>query len=320
MIKLLPWFFTLALLSSCAGNGGSVRPEPTQTLQPYLRRTMTPTVRELPPTLSTSPPLGPTPTPLVHVIQSGETLLWVAIRYGVELDDLLLANPGIDPELMSIGTELIIPSKGGQPVESLLPTPTPVALELSPVRCFATLSGGIWCITTISNPTQEDVEGVTSLVTLYDAEGTIIDRQVAYSPLNRVSSEQWIPVAVYFSTPPPTQITAVGRLLSAVPVSEADARYLDVDVVIDSSEADMGGLSWRSRGEIELAPQEAISPANVRLLLVALDASGEVVGFRVWEGKTTLDAGETLPFDVTVFSLDGPIIRVDLRAEALPSR
>jgi len=44
-----------------------------------------------------------------HLVQSGETLTAIAKKYGVKLDDLLRANPGLDPRKMRAGRTLSIP-------------------------------------------------------------------------------------------------------------------------------------------------------------------------------------------------------------------
>jgi len=44
-----------------------------------------------------------------HVIKQGETLISVARKYGVKLDALLKANPGVDPKRLAVGKSLNIP-------------------------------------------------------------------------------------------------------------------------------------------------------------------------------------------------------------------
>ena len=44
-----------------------------------------------------------------HVVQAGETPMAIARKYGVKLDDLLRANPGLDPKRMRAGKTLNLP-------------------------------------------------------------------------------------------------------------------------------------------------------------------------------------------------------------------
>ena len=159
------------LLTACQGAQSPETATPTSTLRPYLQRTTTPTLAIRPASLSTAPPLGPTATPWVHVVQSGDTLLGIAARYGVDYEDLLIANPGIDPRLLSIGTEILIPGSGGEPITALLPTPTPLPLNLSVVRYYRTISESMWCLTEVRNSSSEAVEGISVLLRLIDPEG-----------------------------------------------------------------------------------------------------------------------------------------------------
>lgn len=53
-------------------------------------------------------PSGP-----VYVIQSGDTLYAIALRFGVTVDDLIRANTLVDPNILSAGTELVIPGLEG---------------------------------------------------------------------------------------------------------------------------------------------------------------------------------------------------------------
>lgn len=74
---------------------------------------------------------SPTPTPLIHVVKSGETLLLIAAQYDVALRDLMQAN-GLDEEAarrLRVGQELIIPRAvdGGRAV-------TTEATKVAPTR------------------------------------------------------------------------------------------------------------------------------------------------------------------------------------------
>jgi LysM repeat protein len=44
-----------------------------------------------------------------HVVKPGETPVAIAKQYGIKLDDLLRANPGLDPKRMRSGKTLNIP-------------------------------------------------------------------------------------------------------------------------------------------------------------------------------------------------------------------
>jgi LysM repeat protein len=64
------------------------------------------------PTDATPPPTPtPTPTPVVYIVQSGDTLLGIAIQFDMDVDTLAARN-GIEvPEHLQTGQKLIIPIK-----------------------------------------------------------------------------------------------------------------------------------------------------------------------------------------------------------------
>ncbi len=49
----------------------------------------------------------------VYIVQSGDTLSYIASRFNVSLNDLLAANPTIDPNLLSQGQQVVIPGLEG---------------------------------------------------------------------------------------------------------------------------------------------------------------------------------------------------------------
>lgn len=59
---------------------------------------------------STVTPVPPTATPVVYSVQSGDTLGAIADRFGVAVDDILAVNSIANPDSLSIGDELVIPS------------------------------------------------------------------------------------------------------------------------------------------------------------------------------------------------------------------
>ncbi|GAP62020.1 hypothetical protein ARMA_0443 [Ardenticatena maritima] len=86
---------------------------PTPTMTPTETPSATPTA--LPPTATPTPTPTPTvaatPTPFVYVVQQGDTLLGIAQRFGVTVEDLRLANR-LTSDILRIGQELIIPREG----------------------------------------------------------------------------------------------------------------------------------------------------------------------------------------------------------------
>jgi LysM repeat protein len=314
-IGLLGLIFLL-LIVACSGEQVAFTPQPTQTLQPYRTLTPIPTLDKTPPIMPSLPPLGPSPTPLVHIVKSGETLLGIASRYAVELEQLLLANPGIDPRFLSIGQEVIIPGPEGEPIGALLPTPTPLPLGVSVVRCFPTPSDSLWCLVTVRNETSPALEGVTVLVTLFDESGEALVHEPAYGPLNLLPEGGLMPLAVFFQDPPVEWIVASANLLSAVQAKEIETRYSDLEINQILNESSPDGHRWQVQGEVGLPITVSFPAARIKILLMAFDEDEEIVGFSLWEPEVEVVPGDLQSFDLVVFSL-GPVIHhVEIMAEA----
>src|SRR5689334_3775333 len=49
----------------------------------------------------------------VYVVQSGDTLSLIASRFNVTLNDLLAANPALDPNVLAEGQQVVIPGLEG---------------------------------------------------------------------------------------------------------------------------------------------------------------------------------------------------------------
>jgi LysM repeat protein len=69
----------------------------------------------------------------VYTVKSGDTLAGIAAQFGVSLDDLRAANPGLDPAQLSVGDVVRLP----EGVEAQAPTATPEANEATPTEAPA---------------------------------------------------------------------------------------------------------------------------------------------------------------------------------------
>jgi murein DD-endopeptidase MepM/ murein hydrolase activator NlpD len=49
----------------------------------------------------------------VYIVQSGDTLSFIAARFNVTIDDLVAANPSLDPNILADGQEIVIPGLEG---------------------------------------------------------------------------------------------------------------------------------------------------------------------------------------------------------------
>jgi len=95
--------------------------EETPVVKTPPRPTPTPTTPPPTPVPATPAPTMPAPTStpptgqVTHVVQRGENLFRIALRYGTTVEAIASANGIANPALIYAGQELVIPSPGTQP-------------------------------------------------------------------------------------------------------------------------------------------------------------------------------------------------------------
>ena len=169
-------FFALALAGCMSGDVSlpTIVPLPTNTSVIALNPSTTPRPTDtLAPSPTLTPTFTPTPAPVTYTVTEKDDMFGVALRYGVSLDALKAANPTVIPNLMSVGTVLIIPITPTPPSASAGqddPTPTPdpfspLRLAMAPV-CYRDALGGAYCFAQLENLSQSPVENPSVRFTL----------------------------------------------------------------------------------------------------------------------------------------------------------
>lgn len=281
-------------------------------LTPYVTAFPTATISPSEQTTPTTPPT-PTSAPRTHVVKKGEDLGGIAFQYGVTLAALMEANPEIDPTLLSVGATLIIPASTEKVDTQNLPSPTPVGVNLSTPSCFSSRDGGAWCFLLVSNPQQTAVENVSVQFQVFGGEAQI--NQTAVTPLNLIAAGADLPVAAYFAPPLPHSFQPAVSLLTALPRTIDDQRYLNVEIREFQTSIQPDGLSALTGGQVVLLDGEA-EASQVWVALAAFDKNGRIVGVRRWEGNGSLRPA--LAFTSWIYSAGGPIERVLAWVEARP--
>jgi len=241
------------------------------------------------------------------MVLKGETMLGIAFQYGISLEDLKAANPGVDPQFMSVGIQLIIPFSGDIPVA--IPSLTPVPVEWKDPECYRTGDGGAWCILSVTNPLEINVENLSAWIGLYSILGENIGNKVAYAGLNLLRPGDTLPLMSYFPPPLPEKFKALGNVISGFAVDATDIRYLDLDAVVKKAEISIDGRQAAVSGEVNI-PEGTPTPSQLWGMILAFDKDGNIIGARKWESS-----GET-QFDLIVFSLGGIIDHVEVITEA----
>lgn len=303
------------LLPACGGSG---TPAPLFSSAPQAYHTVTREASTPDPAqwLAATAPVLPTTTPFIYLIQQGDTLSGIAEKHGISLDALLAANPGVEPTALRIGQQLLIPT--GAEASSGGPAPTPAVSTVEQAGCLPDAGGGLWCYALVRNPHPERIENLTAQITLLDAgDGTTLATQTAYAPLNTIPPGQALPLTVSFPPGLPADARPVVRILSGVRLLPEDPRYLPAGTQNLLTQIDWPGRTAQVSGTIFL-PEGGAPAGQVWLAAMAYDAQGRLTGLRRWQSAGVIQPGGSLPFRLTVYSLGGDVLRVEVIVEARP--
>jgi LysM repeat protein len=298
------------LLTGCGPRPDSPLHLSPVNLVPYLTRTA---VYNPTPTLPATDTPAPSPTPNLYPIAAGDTLSKIAQRFGIALDALLAANPGIQPAQLSVGQTITIPSASQTPVLELFSTPVPI--DLGPVSCFSSVDG-LTCLAPVHNPNSEPLENVKVQITLFSEDGRPADSQDAILPLNILQPGQSLPASAYFPGIP-SALTALSQLKTSTSLTPGDQRYVPAFIQNLFVSIDWNGSSAQITGQVGVPGGER-SASSIWLVAVACDVNGQIVGFRRWDWKGSIPAGASQPFSMIVYSQGPEIDHIEMQVEARP--
>jgi len=309
-LRLFSASLALLLALGCVPGPDSPQILPGPNLNPFL--TATPAVIPSPTILATDIPI-PTPTASTYTVARNDTLSGIAERFGIRLDDLLAANPGVVPEALSVGQTLKIPvsSQGTSGGSSA----TPVPVEMGTPQCYPSGSGQ-YCLVPVHNPFAETLENIKLQISLLDSNGKSLANQEAFTPLNILPPASSLPAYAFFPAAP-ADSHPVAQLVNSIRLTSDDARYLPAIVRSLLVSVDWNGRAAQVQGQVFL-PAESKPAKTVWLAAVAYDADGQIVGFRRWEWQGSLQPANLQPFVFSVYSLGPMIEKVEVLVEARP--
>ncbi len=305
------WLTYLAVgglwLSSAIGCGGQVvsGSTPTQASlaiilpSPTARPTFSPQM--LTPIPTNTP--APTPTPVVHIVQPGDTLLGIALQYGVTLDALQQINGVLRPETLQIGQQIIIPvgdlspSDAANGAEFLLPTPVPAAVVITNTARYLTLVGSLWVLGEVYNPTGEPAENVQVRVSLMDEDGREIANDLTFTVLDFVPAAGRSPFGVLFADPPLGVAGFQAIIVRAEPSYNNAYRYAQLQVT--AAQIERVGALYRVTGAV--TNTGGANALDALITVTVYDATQRIAGYRhLALPDEQLTAGATAQFDVTI--------------------
>jgi len=302
----------LVILSACAPLTQTVQPEEALLTPWHTATANAPAPSAAPEQPAATPLPAPTPTPTIHIVALGETISSIALRYGLDMNAVLAANPDIDPYTLMVGTLVKIPL--GNTQTQIGVTVEPLALDLGEPECSRTPEGGLLCFSILSNPLLEAAVNLAVTFTLSGAATAETSSHTVPALLNKLDPGDTMPAVVYFFSPLPADFIVSTSLASAFPASQSGNTYYSVDSSNHSVKLD--GRLAKVSGEAIIAADPG-KTVDVWVAALAYDAQGNLLGVRRTESRVTLEQGKSLVFNLNVYSTGDPISSVVIKAEAM---
>ena len=246
----------------------------------------------------TIPSLDPTATPYTYTIKSGDTLIAIASEKGVTIEQIQMANSGIDPLSLQPGQDLIIPfddmvlgSGNTSSIEYKL-------LKMKQFQCFSTTTQGQLCLGELENTNTNPVINLIVQVTAILTNGDIGPTQVTSAPLEIVMPGEITPISVLFSTDQDVW-GASGTVFKADDGTALEDRFLVLDATTTSTQ---GAVSGEHTITAEIHNPSDISVESINILISAYNMSNQLRAYRIIEYENTLEPGQKSSVE-TIFAL-----------------
>jgi len=254
---------------------------------------------------------APTAAPTIHVVALGETISSIALLYGVPMDAITKANPGVKPTVLIVGDELVIPISNSR--QSVVVDPIFLEnIHISEPDCVRTRDGGLWCAVLVNNHGQEDLENVVVTFSFRDSDGNVIEERSAPTLMRFAASGAVIPAVMFLEHIPLMYADTHVVLFSALAMEASTSTYLTVEVEEETHTlSEMEGVI---SGWIRVEAEQDRDRADIWIGAAAFDVDGAIVGVRRLESSVTTN--EMFNFNITIYSSAGNIDRVVLYTEA----
>ena len=258
----------------------------------------------------------PSPTPRSHIVRENETLSEIALRYDLSLEELLAANPQVDPLVLQIGQQLIIPVEGQAGVSTTDTPPAPLVVQ--PPTCYSTAADGTLCLGIVENDQETPAERVSVRVQLLDAEDRPLGEQVAGLEQAYIAAGQTAPYRALFAEVPEQQVASVVVTLEGATLTDTiDRRFVVLDVREEQLQQD--GPRYVFTAELYNGTTRTTAPP--RAVVTLLDGSDQIYGYRVWQAENNLSPGGETQVRLSILPAAGgplqPGYRLHVEARAL---
>jgi LysM repeat protein len=234
-----------------------------------------------------------TPAFVSYRIEAGDTLVAIASDQGLTLDELLVLNPDIQPELLMVGQEIILPPRPTAEEPAIRATDGNVELEIAGLATYSAVTGGTWLLGEVYNAGQQSAELVQVRVLLRSPDGSELASKILWlTPVTILPASQ-APFGILFPDVTVADASPVAEVVAGRPVYEQGNRYFDLAVT--DAEVTIGQNPIEVSGQLSNHGQ---NPAkHVSIVTTFYDNQNSVTGFHELMLRGTILPGESAPFD-----------------------
>lgn len=297
----------------------TLAPSPTYTLTPEIgialaTRTI-PTIAVIQVTPTPLPTATPTPTatPIVYVIEEGDTLLELAILNNTTVAEIETFNPGIQPRLLQIGQQIVLPPPATPVYSGTGPTPIPIQVVISNISVIETVLENVWVLGEVTNQGEYPVENVQVEVRLFDGAGQGLAQVSAWVIAGVIPAGEKSPFGVLVEGVVGTVAYPVASVVSGRTTLDLGTRYLDLAV----SEVDATFEEGRVILDGQVANVGEVAAANITLITTLYDQQGSVIGYHQTNLPDLLPAAERRSFTLEITPPGGSPVNYTLMVQGV---
>jgi murein DD-endopeptidase MepM/ murein hydrolase activator NlpD len=308
IMKHFLWILPVLLIfSACNANAESGDTLPLLTLY-STDAVVTDTPEQINDAIGDTPTPAATATPVIHIVNLGETISSIAGQYGVSIDAILAVNPEISPNAMIVGDEVVIPA-ADQSSTSVADASFSGSIRFGQPYC-ALSTGGLWCSVMVENTADVDLEGTVITFTFVDGEGNVIIEKKVPTVMRMLKSNETVPAFLFLADVPAgyqqvdvsifsAEQTTLDNAGDAVTVEERDIQYDPLRAVIT--------------GKMLVQADSGSDRADLTIAAAAFDAAGNAVGIR--RKDVTVARDQNFDFSITVYTSGNEIVDIILYTE-----
>ena len=269
---------------------------PTATLQIGIELTTPP-----PPTVSNFqqaatatpfPTVTVSPTPLIYMVQEGDTVAAIAARQGTTIETITTLNPGLDPNILFVGQALLLPTiEPGLLDIEVVGTAVPFQLEVVDVQLYPNPVGTTWIVGAVKNVGELAVEDVALLVDLKTPSGQTIQSYTTWLEMAVVPTQETAVFAV-LAAELPENVSPVVTVVEGLSVNGSGSYYLDLTI----TDLEWTAKNGRVQGSGQIQNSGADSTSALHLVITFYDQNGILTGFQTQDLMIELAPGAVYPF------------------------